>query len=219
MKMLVRTTAIALLAMSAPLAAKPATFAKVKFGAASPRGAVMFIAPPAFGDYVVWLSDIEPVDNRPRSLELFSVRDGKGVRLPDGRTVQLRDLDAGHYVVRMVTTQGFWGGCFSESTIAFDVPPGKITYLGVIDPTPSIASIIAEAERTGKTTSSSGRLRLMKENVLPPAFAADPTYDAASLLTFAKGQGLVTDATTVTASFAPARFNRRDKSDLTGYCQ
>lgn len=212
----------ALALIAAPLAAKPPNFAKVKISAASSeRGAILFVAPVEFSDYVLWMSPLDPASRRPTSLHLMPVRPFKFVAMPPDKQMALvlKDVDPGEYVVRMVTTQGYWGACLSEKTVGFPVAPGKITYLGRVDPAPSLRTIMLEATRTGKMTSSGGQLRLFKENVEPPVFSLVDAPSAEGVLAAARANQLVTDAPVVAAPTAMTSFVRKDKSDLTGYCQ
>lgn len=73
--------------------------------------------------------------------------------------------------------------------------------------------------RTGKGTSSGGQLRLMKENMIPPSFTTDGATSPEEALRIAKTAGFKPDLPVVSAATSPASFKRRDKSDLTGFCQ
>lgn len=180
----------------------------------------MFEAPGVPGDYVLWMSPRDDETKRVTSLELFDVRASKAVPLPDGHGyLLLKDVLPGKYVVRMMTTQGWWGACLSEATVTFPVEAGKITYVGRVDPSLTLKSIMSEAFRTGKTTSSGGQLRLFKENVIPPHFDLAAALPADQALEIARKNMLVTDAKIVTAKTEPSSFIRKDKTDLTGYCQ
>jgi hypothetical protein len=213
--------AIAAFGIVSAAEAKPKSFRKVHISATSQRGAIMFVAPILFADYTLWMSPLDAETRRPTSLELFPVNPFKYVSFPTkGATaIALKDVDPGHYVVRMMTTQSWWGACLSEGTVSFEVAPGKITYLGMIDPKATLASIESEAGRTGKVTSSGGQLRLFKENVKPPSFILAGAPNAEDVLAAAKANELVTDASVETVTTTPETFVRKDKSDLTGYCQ
>jgi hypothetical protein len=200
-------------------AAPKPVFAKIAVPKGEKTAAIMFEAPIVFGDYTLLLSPLTDDGQYTQNAETFTVREKKAAWTSRGTTLQLRSAKPGDYVVRMMTTQTWWGGCFSESTVKFTVEPGKVTYLGRLDPSAALESITAELVRTGKTTSSSGQLRLMKENMIPPAFIMTGATAPEAALSIAKAAGFKPDLPVVTAAASPASFKRRDKSDLTGYCQ
>lgn len=199
-------------------APKP-VFAKIAIPKGEKTAAIMFEAPIVFGDYTLLLSPLTEDGQYTQNAESFTVREKKAAWTSRGTTLQLKSAKPGDYVVRMMTTQTWWGGCFSESTVKFTVEPGKVTYLGRLDPLTSLESITAELVRTGKTTSSSGQLRLMKENMVPPSFTMTGATAPEEALRIAKAAGFKPDLPVVAAATAPASFKRRDKTDLTGYCQ
>jgi hypothetical protein len=201
-----------------PPPAKP-VFAKIVVPKGEKTAAIMFEAPIVPGDYMLLLSPLTEDGQYTQNAETFTVREKKAVWTRRGTTLQLRSAKPGTYVVRMMTTQTWWGGCFSESTVKFTVEPGKVTYLGRIDPLSSLDSITAELVRTGKTTSSGGQLRLMKENMIAPSFTLEGATAPGEALRIARTAGFKPDLPVVTAVTAPASFKRRDKTDLTGYCQ
>lgn len=194
-------------------------FAKIALPKGDDTAAIMFEAPIVPGDYVLLLSPLSEDGQYTKNAETFKVHNRNAVWSQRGHTLQLRGARPGDYVVRMMTTQTWWGGCFSENTVKFKVEAGKITYLGRIDPLPALASIAAEVVRTGKTSSSGGQLRLMKENIIPPQFTMIDATAADEVLRIAKSAGLKANFPIVATETTPARFERRDKTDLTGYCQ
>ena len=204
---------------AAPLPASKPVFAKIAVPKGEKTAAIMFEAPIVFGDYTLLLSPLTEDGQYTQNAETFTVREKKAAWTGRGTTLQLRSAKPGTYVVRMMTTQTWWGGCFSERTIKFTVEPGKVTYLGRLDPTLALASIDLEVMRTGKVTSSGGQLRLMKENMIPPSFSLEGATVPDEALRIARTAGFKPDLPVVTAVTAPASFKRRDKTDLTGYCQ
>lgn len=49
----------------------------------------------------------------------------------------------GTYAINGLTVQGFWRACFNGGTKAFEVKPGTVTFIGLLDPSPTIAQIRA----------------------------------------------------------------------------
>jgi hypothetical protein len=208
------------LAMAAPIWAKPANFAKESVSRTGKDGAVMFTAPLVPGDYVIMFSPYDAATNTVHGSEFVNVRSLKFVAAPRGLgSLQIHRMPPGFYVVRMITTQGWWGACLADDTIGFDVKAGQITWLGRMDPAPTLESIQSEAYRTGKTTSAGGQLRLFKENVKPPLFSFADAATPAEAIETARTAGFVTDSPVVSVKPAPQSYRRTDKSDLTGFCK
>jgi hypothetical protein len=64
---------------------------------------------------------------------------------PVGRQFQAALVKpAGTYAVNNLGTQGHWRTCFNGGTQAFTVAAGKVNYIGVIDPNPSLGQILVE---------------------------------------------------------------------------
>ncbi|MEQ1490463.1 MAG: hypothetical protein ABL932_07945 [Terricaulis sp.] len=59
----------------------------------------------------------------------------------DGRYWLVARAQPGRYVVTALTHQSFWNACFNAGTRAFTVEAGKATFLGRIDPTPSLLTM------------------------------------------------------------------------------
>jgi len=51
---------------------------------------------------------------------------------------------AGAYAFSSLNTQGFWTACFNGGTKAFQVQAGKINYVGLLDPQPTLDKIFSE---------------------------------------------------------------------------
>lgn len=63
------------------------------------------------------------------------------VRGPDGRYWIVAQADPGRYVITGLTHQNYWVACFNAQTRAFNVEPGKIVFLGRLDPLPALATM------------------------------------------------------------------------------
>ena len=51
---------------------------------------------------------------------------------------------AGTYAVSSLSTQGFWTACFNGGTKTFQLQAGKVNYVGLLDPQPTLEKIFAE---------------------------------------------------------------------------
>jgi hypothetical protein len=210
----VLAAAFALTACATP---PPENFSKVALAARPDSGAIMFTAPVFPYAYMIWFAPLRP-DRTVGNAVLFAVTQRSVIEPKTGLSLHLKPAKAGDYVVRVVTWQGMWGACLSDDTARFRVEPGRIAYLGAVDPVPTLRSIEAEAARLGKTTASAGSLRLMKKNVSPPGFALAGAPPPDEMIEVAKAHGLSSALPVVPAETAAATFVRKDKTDLTGYC-
>ena len=59
---------------------------------------------------------------------------------------------AGTHIVYDVRTQTWWGACFDKGARAFTFEPGKVYYLGIIDPTEALMRISTELPRESNNT-------------------------------------------------------------------
>ena len=51
---------------------------------------------------------------------------------------------AGTYAVSSLSTQGLWSACFNGGTKAFQLQAGKVNYVGLLDPLPTLEKIFSE---------------------------------------------------------------------------
>lgn len=111
----------------------------------------------------------------------------------------------GTYAINAITTQGFWGGCFNGGTKAFEVKPGQVTFIGVLDPLPTLVQIIR-----GLPSKTNGTHYYVFDTprpaLTPPAEA--PNWQPALTEYLAKYPGIIAPvvaAEPVDTSFSPAR--------------
>lgn len=62
----------------------------------------------------------------------------------DGRVWLVGRADPGAYVITALTHQATWHACFNGGTRAFTVEPGKVVFLGRIDPAPALFALATE---------------------------------------------------------------------------
>jgi hypothetical protein len=60
---------------------------------------------------------------------------------------------AGTHILYGLNTQRMWGACFDKGTQVFTFEPGKVYYLGVIDPNEGLARIATELPRESRLPS------------------------------------------------------------------
>jgi hypothetical protein len=59
---------------------------------------------------------------------------------------------AGTHILYSINTQERWGACFDKGTQVFTFEPGKVYYLGVIDPNEGLTRIATELPKTSSST-------------------------------------------------------------------
>jgi hypothetical protein len=59
---------------------------------------------------------------------------------------------AGTHILYGINTQALWGACFDKGTRAFTFEPGKVYYLGVIDPNEGLTRIVRELPKESRST-------------------------------------------------------------------
>ena len=90
----------------------------------------------------------------------------RGASAPRGRTTETRVSEqetaprffagvvkrAGTHIFYGINTQALWGACFDKGTRAFTFEPGKVYYLGVIDPNEGLTRIATELPEESRHT-------------------------------------------------------------------
>ena len=54
---------------------------------------------------------------------------------------------AGTHIMYGLLTQVYWGACFDKGARAFTFEPGKVYYLGVVDPNEALVRVVRELPR------------------------------------------------------------------------
>lgn len=57
---------------------------------------------------------------------------------------------AGVYAINSVATQSYWVACFNGGTFAFNLQPGSVNYIGMIDVGDALAQVAAELPHTSR---------------------------------------------------------------------
>jgi hypothetical protein len=79
------------------------------------------------------------------------------------------NVKPGPYLFVVYSQQLAWAACLHKATLAFDVRPGEIVFLGEFDPTPQSAFMAQEASKNGEQTATYGELYWYYDSVPPPA--------------------------------------------------
>ena len=84
----------------------------------------------------------------------------------------IADIKPGRYLIGRLVQQDFFFGCFQEATFAFEVKPNTVAMIGTYNPLTNTADMLAEAERTGKTTNRRNAPTSYFENMRAPDIKA-----------------------------------------------
>jgi len=57
---------------------------------------------------------------------------------------------AGTHIIYALNTQGLWGACFDKGAQAFTFEPGKVYYLGAVDPNEGLMRIATELPKSAR---------------------------------------------------------------------
>lgn len=91
----------------------------------------------------------------------------------------MKEARPGRYVFVSLHQQSYWAVCFHNETIAFDVRPGEVTFVGVFDPAPHLAQLQNLARTTGRTATRGGPVHFY-DNIQPPRLSP-PTDESVAL--------------------------------------
>ena len=115
-----------------------------------------------------------------------------------------RSVKAGSYVFLSVNQQNYWGICFHDDTLAFDVNPGEVVYLGTFDPAIHIRQLQVNARTHGNYAAASGTVFHYFDNIVSPRILKPEINDAsmADARDFVK-----TTMLKVNADIRPAKYD------------
>lgn len=90
----------------------------------------------------------------------------------------------GRYVFVSVHQQGYWAVCFHNKTVAFDVRPGEIAYVGRFNPTPHILQLQMLAQQSGRLRTNGQEVHFF-DGIIPPRLAPATSADVQAAQTYA----------------------------------
>ena len=129
-----------LAALALFLCAQPAAAVnpkKVAIGPGSPKGALLFRAPPFWIDQLLLFTRDGPDASSSREYYVAN----KNRPTAKGESVLVTTLPPGRYRLEALYQQDKWVACLQANTLKVTIEPGKIAYLGIIDTRPTLASI------------------------------------------------------------------------------
>jgi len=121
---------------------------KLEFDESSPYAMIVFEAGPqsVTRDWSIRVYAIDP------QTRAWQYSPSKGVAIfskipaqPAGTSFHAAMVSpAGTYAVSSLRTQGLWTACFNGGTKAFQLQAGKVNYVGLLDPQPTLEKIFSE---------------------------------------------------------------------------
>ncbi|MBC7767514.1 MAG: hypothetical protein H7124_01870 [Phycisphaerales bacterium] len=117
----------------------------------------------------------------------------------------LQEARPGRYLLTNVGVQGYWAVCFSEQTIAFDLAPGDVVFLGDFNPAPHIRQLHQIARDTGQTATRGGAVHFF-DDIEPPRLREPTEEGRAALEAFLRRTAPGVTAPVRSATLEPARF-------------
>lgn len=122
------------------------------------------------------------------------------------RQVMAIEAPAGTYVFQDIRQQVVLAVCFHNDSLAFDLHPGEVVHLGVLDAGVNVNQLKHLALESGRTTANGITLNNFLEGIKPPAIYSASDADLAAARTYlASARPLVTSPIQP-AQFQPARF-------------
>lgn len=102
------------------------------------------LAPRPYPQFSVSIAQYSPTLGRLAANSFDGWASVNSANTANGKTWLVGRAEPGTYVISALTHQSTWHVCFNEGTRVFEVQPGKVHYLGRIDPNPALLSIALE---------------------------------------------------------------------------
>ncbi|CAN5338977.1 hypothetical protein BH10PSE4_BH10PSE4_11210 [soil metagenome] len=180
--------------------------ANVVLGSDAPDGLVVFEVatqgPAATTFYQIEGAAYDSAQSRIEGSGYFLMGAGGAPGKPSARYAVAR-AKPGTYVLTAISHMGTWYDCFNGDTIAFDVTPGAVTFLGELDARPALADIALKLPSYSMNSQKFYVLDTPRPAVTPPSALPDWTSDLAVYL---KANFPQVSAPLKAATFQPAKF-------------
>jgi hypothetical protein len=108
---------------------------KIFFAPDAADGLVVMEIVPTQASYQIEAASFEPAQSRIESKGYFVLNGSPATRYAVSRA------KPGVYALTAVSVQTTWYDCFNGGTVAFEVKPGEVTFLGKLDARPALADI------------------------------------------------------------------------------
>jgi hypothetical protein len=193
------------------LAACAAVPKDIAMDASSRQGLVLIevadsFAPRPYPQFSVSIAEYSPTMGRLAATSFGGWASVNSANTAGGKTWLVGRAAPGTYVISALTHQSTWHTCFNEGTRMFEVEPGKVHYLGRIDPNPALLSMALELP--SYSMNSQHHFAMDKKLVFTaPADLPNWRADAEQYLrtAFPGVTGAVTDVASTEATFNTGR--------------
>lgn len=175
--------------------------AKIAITPKSSGGMIVMAIEPTATPYTISIKSYSKSEDR-------LTGDYKGFYVEPSADRQVMAVEAapGAYVFQDVRQQVVWAVCFHDDSLAFDVSPGEVVYLGAFDGAVNLDQLRALAVASGRTSANGVTLHNFLEGIKPPALApVDEAGLGAARAYLARTSPLVTSPVRA-AQLEPARF-------------
>jgi hypothetical protein len=203
-----KTLLASLLALT--LAACATAPADVVLGSDAPDGLLVFEVvtegPAATTSYQIEGAAFDSAQSRIEGSGYFLMGAGGAPGKPSARYAVAR-AKPGSYVLTAISHMGTWYDCFNDGTVAFDVAPGTVTFLGRLDARPALADIALKLPGYSMNSQKFYVLDTPRPALTPPTEIIDWTSDLGAHLkaTYPQVSAPMKAATLQPAKFASGR--------------
>jgi len=175
--------------------------AKIAITPQSPGGMILITLEPVPEPYTISLKSYSKAEDR-----LTGDYHAFFVEPSNQRQVMSIEAPAGTYVFQDIRQQVVWAVCFHDDSLAFDVRPGEVVHLGVLDAGVNLNQLKQLAVSTGRTTANGITLNNFLDGIKPPAVGPASDADLADVRAYIGRTHPLVTSPVHPARFEPARF-------------
>lgn len=157
---------------------------KVAISPGSPKGALMFKAPPFWIDQLLLFIRDDPDTSSSREYWIAILNRPTA----KGDSILVNTLPPGRYRLEAVYQQDKWVACLQANTLKVTIEPGKIAYLGTLETRPTLASIQRNATASKELRAYMGQWHFYRTNIDVPLVLGRDTEDLAQAEIFVRQQ-------------------------------
>ena len=133
----------------------------------SSKAVVLMALTPVDVPYDIWL---DVYDEKNQSTEATAIGGTAHFKIGPGQRYAAAPITPGTYVVYSLDQQTRWRACFHAASVAFDVRPGELVYMGLFDPSSVLDALRSEVMRRGDLESRNSETFQYLDGIPPPFF-------------------------------------------------
>jgi hypothetical protein len=152
--------------------------------------------------------NLSTFDEKQQALTANSFSGYTSFGVEPGNVYVARKIAPGTHVFAGFIQQYYWTGCFQSATLAFDVKPGEILYLGEYNPLPHFLAMQTHVKENRDFTASSNDRHFYFDNIPPVrlAFGSDRAHTLSDVSDYVKAQMPKVVGTVALAEYRDAKF-------------